>query len=130
MLKRPKLIKTKNSLRLKVKFQHPWIILVRICNTFAPLPEKIQNIRFRKIGENKMQIFWNDLNDSTFERCVRSYEIYYAPFNQTTDYNDQLQWLLITRNKHVPFLSFCHQLTSPNQRLEGKWSLLKSRKFY
>lgn len=84
---------------------------------------RVENIRFRKIDKLKLQIFWNDYEYPTLERCVKTYEIYYAPtFNSTTDDDDDNnQWSLITQNEHVPFLSFCHQITNQHKQFEGKY---------
>lgn len=119
ILQNPKTIKSLDLIHLKPKLQRPWVLLVRICGDFTPRPMKAENIRFRKIDQTKLQIFWNDYDYPTLERCVKTYEIYYAPtFNATTD--DRTQWSLITQNKHVPFLSFCHQITSQHEQFEGK----------
>lgn len=70
-----------------------------------------------------MLIIWNDYEYINHERCIRTYEIFYAPsiiVNASNDNNSKIvQWELITLNKHIPFLSYCHRVQMPNKRLEG-----------
>lgn len=94
---------------------------MRICASSVQSPLKVKNVRFRSIDKNKILILWNDFEYANHERCIRTYEIYYAPIFTQKNGNDPqiLQWELITVNKHIPFLSYYHQVKTPNKRLEG-----------
>lgn len=105
-------------MEFETKLNHPWIILVRICAASMPPPSKVKNVRIQSIDKNIILILWNDYEYPTHERCIRTYKIYYASDPQA------LQWQLITQNKHVPFLSYSHQILTPNQRLEGTYKSL------
>lgn len=114
-------------IELDIKFNHPWVILVRICAASIPPPSKVKNIRIRSIDKNKILILWNDSENSNNERCIRTYEIYYAPAITVEKYNNSqtFLWQLITQNKHVPFLSYFHQVFTPNG-LKGIFFIQKS----
>lgn len=122
VLENPKMVKQQPSIRLNIEhFHHPWIVLVRICALSIAQPLKVKNFRIRSIDKNTILIFWNDYDYPTFERCIRTYEIYYAPVtNEIITVPQSFQWQLITQNKHIPFMSYCHQIFAPNQHLEGK----------
>lgn len=108
---------------LDIKFEHPWIVLVRICTLSIPSPSQVKNVRIRSIDKSTILILWNDYEYPVFERCIQSYEIYFASAEQHKHNNHrELQWQIITQNKHIPFLSYCHHVT-PNQRLNGIFHL-------
>lgn len=124
ILENPKIFKDKPTIRLRIQFQHPWLILVRICAFTVPEPSKVKNLRIRPIDNSTILIFWNDYEYPNYERCIRTYEIYYAPLDTEANKNADSQtmnWQLITPNKHIPFLSYCHQASAPNQRLKGNF---------
>lgn len=73
-------------------------------------------MRIRPIAERSVLILWNDYEYTPSERCIRTYEIYFAP-DETHDKN--LQWKLITKNKHVPFLSYNYRISTANERFKG-----------
>lgn len=110
-----------SSIEFNIRFTHPWVILVRICASTIGSPSKVKNVRFRSIDKDKILILWNDFDYSNHERCIRTYEIYYAPIVTSKNVDDPqiLQWELITANKHIPFLSYYHQVKTPKKRLEG-----------
>lgn len=87
-----------------------------------PIPATVKNIRIRSVDNSTILIFWSDVDYPAYERCIRSYEIYYSPIEASpkTITERELQWQLITSNKHIPFLSYYHQISTPNQQLEGK----------
>lgn len=84
------------------------MILVRVCSNLAALPSKMENLRIQSIDKQTILLLWHDRQDSDTAQCIRSYEIFYAPTNDSTDQNaNEVEWTLITRNKHIPFLSYC-----------------------
>lgn len=52
----------------KSSLKSAWIILLRACQMNAITPEKIVNVRIRRINEKEIFIFWNDL--SRYRRYV------------------------------------------------------------
>lgn len=116
-MQNPKILLQRPSIKLNIRLSHPWIVLVRICSIELK-PLKVKNVRFRLIDENKVLILWNDHRYANYERCVQTYEIYYAPL-ENGNRPKMLQWELITLKKHIPFLSYIHQVKDPNKRLEG-----------
>lgn len=122
-LRNPKIVNRSVKFKLNIHLQHPWLILVRICATTVANPTKIKNLRIRTMDKTKILLLWNEYEYPTFERCVRTYEVFYAPFNNKT--SNQLKWSLITENKHIPFLSYCHQIKNNSQiSLEGKINII------
>lgn len=101
-------------INLEIRLHHPWIVLIRICVASVSQPKKVRNVRIHAIDKKTILITWND-NDSNYERCIRTYEIYYTPDIDA----EEKQWKSITRYEHVPFLSFCYHISAPNQRLQG-----------
>lgn len=121
VLKNPKKILHQSSIQFNIGLRHPWTILVRICASSIAPPLKVKNVRFRSIDKDQLLILWNDYEYANYERCVRSYEIYYTPTVSSTNSRNP-EWIMITDNKHIPFLSYIHQVTKPIERLQGnKW---------
>lgn len=85
-----------------------------------PPPLKVNTVRIHSIDQNTVLIAWTDNAYPNYERCIRTYEIFYAPLtNQTHENVHEMQWQLITANKHIPFLSYCHRATASNQQVQG-----------
>ncbi|XP_031630457.1 alpha-L-iduronidase [Contarinia nasturtii] len=124
VLQNPKIVENQSFIKLAITFNHPWIVLVRICAASISKPQKVKNVRIRSIDKNKILILWNDYEYSNNERCIRTYEIYYAAvaMPENTDHQ-MLQWQLITSNKHIPFLSYCHQISTPNEHFAGYYKI-------
>lgn len=117
-------MENQSLIKLSIKFKHPWVILVRICASSMSIPQKVINVRIRTIDNKKILILWNDYEYLNNERCIRTYEIYYASVTTTENTDHQsLQWQLITQHKHIPFLSYCHQVSTQNKQLEGMHSI-------
>ncbi|XP_055313832.1 alpha-L-iduronidase [Sitodiplosis mosellana] len=125
ILQNPKII-MQLSAKFTVKLSHPWVILVRICASSIPSPSKVKNIRFHSIDKDTILILWHDHEYANYERCIRTYEIFYAPaveVARNSNSSQISQWELITLNKHIPYMSYCHRVTLPNERLEGYYKV-------
>lgn len=123
ILRNPTQITDFQPIHVYAKLRSPWTLLVRICSLALPIPRKIKNVRIRKINEMKILILWNDTEYPTNERCIKTYEVFYANLN---DINDQYirrshnrLWKNISKNQHIPFLSFHYQLNDRNGSLNG-----------
>lgn len=105
------------------------MILVRVCSNLAAQPGKVENLRVELVDKQTILLLWHDRKDSDAERCIRSYEVFYATTNDSDDQTvGDVEWTLLTRNKHLPFLSYCHANDgSQNSTLAGM--LNKSIKF-
>lgn len=120
VLKNPTIFENQRYLKLELKLSAPWLILVRICASSVSTPTKVKNVQIRYIDNTKILILWKDHPYSNYERCVRTYEIYYAPPQtlRRANMTATLKWIQINQNKHTPFLSYCHHIFR-NQQLEG-----------
>lgn len=88
------MIGDKRHFKLKMKLKSPWLILVRICASSIPKPLKVKNIRIKNIDKTKILILWKEYEYSNNERCVRTYEIYYAPLAPENNLNSRtLNWV-------------------------------------
>lgn len=117
--------------------KEPWTILLRICTPAAALPQRITDLRIRKVNDHTILLLWNEpayrlndrynvlksesfnieyLKDSNF-RCVRSYEIFYSKiaFSGLNGYHTEHQqkWINIAVGVHLPFMSY-HRSCDPS----------------
>lgn len=124
ILKNPRQIPlARPTIFINAKLTAPWVLLVRICSSTVHRPLKIENLRIRSINAKKLLLTWADgRHNSTnemFERCVRSYEIFYTRANNQTSASDDRKrrhsdWINITAGRYIPFPSFHHSLIANN----------------
>lgn len=53
-------IKKSEDLILRYSLKAPWILQIRICSDVLPEPEKVHNVRLRKVNKNEVLIFWSE----------------------------------------------------------------------
>lgn len=94
VLKNPKIFRNQQDFDLKLKLTAPWLILIRICDSSISLPARVKSVRIRSIDNTKMLIFWRDHQNPNNERCVKTYEIYYAPPSLTF----RMKWVFFVIN--------------------------------
>lgn len=125
ILKNPKRIpNARPTIFINARLTAPWVLLVRICSSAIRCPPKVENLRIRSISDIKLLLTWSDVRNETYEvreRCVRSYEIFFA---QTRNDNDdrrsasvhknhrQNDWINIAIGRYIPFPSFQHIVAS------------------
>lgn len=119
ILKNPQRIpNARPSIFINAKLTSPWVLLVRICSSTMHRPPKVENLRIRSISTTKILLTWADGRDSQTEmpeRCVRSYEIFYARVNMGLSASVKHEhrhknWTNIATGRYIPFPSFQHSL--------------------
>lgn len=53
-------IKKSEDLVFRYSLKAPWILQIRICSDLISEPEKVRNVRVRKVNENEVLIFWSE----------------------------------------------------------------------
>lgn len=122
ILKNPRRIpNARPAIFINAKLTAPWVLLVRICSSEMHRPPKVENLHIRAIGAAKILLTWADGRDKlteTRERCVRTYEVFYARANNngTSASVDRKhrhrEWKNIAIGRYIPYPSFQHSLTA------------------
>lgn len=129
MLERPSTRKKITDIKLRINFRHPWIVLVRICSYLVPEPRQVNNLRIHQIDKESILIVWNDFEYSNYERCIRTYQIWYNPLmSEASRIHPEEEdsqslgpyWQNLTpHGKHIPFLSYYHHVSPSNPSVQG-----------
>lgn len=114
ILKNPRRIPcARPAIFINARLTTPWVLLVRICSSTMPRPAKVGNLRIQSVGVADILLSWTDGCDETIEsietpeRCVKTYEIFYARANSTkSPSGHRHSWTNIAVGRHIPFPSY------------------------
>lgn len=84
------------------QLQEPFVVNIRVCSKKIINSSRIQNLRIRKVNNEEIILFWTD--NFSFQRCTKSYEIYFKYGNDS--------YKLLSFG-HIPFLYHQFKHTIP-----------------
>lgn len=100
----------------------------------------MKNVRIHRIDKESILIVWNDFEYPNYERCIRTYQIWYAPLMSEASRIEPAKedpqtsgwyWENLTPNGQlIPFLSYYHHVSPANPSVQGKIMPMKHKLHY